>query len=144
MTDMGTEQPKHRLPLRIYYEDTDSGGIVYYANYLKFAERARTEMLRECSFESRAWGERLGLAFVVQRCVAEYHQPAKLDDKIEVQTFVDQVGAASALLRQNVYRDDTLLVSMEVRLAMIDRRMKPARLPEMLIEALSPQYKVGN
>jgi acyl-CoA thioester hydrolase len=144
MTETDTGRPKHRFPLRIYYEDTDAGGIVYYANYLKFAERARTEMLRECGFESRAWGERLGLAFVAQRCVAEYRQPAKLDDEIEVRTFVDQIGAASAQLRQDVYRDDTLLVSMEIRLAMVDRRMKPARLPEMLIEALSPQYKVGN
>ena len=144
MTDASADQPRHRFPIRIYYEDTDAGGIVYYANYLKFAERARTEMLRECGFESNVWGERLGLAFVAQRCVAEYRQPAKLDDEIEVRTFVDQVGAASTLLRQDVYRDDTLLVSMEVRLAMVDRRMKPTRLPEMLIEALSPQYKVGN
>ena len=140
----GQRQPQHRFPIRIYYEDTDSGGIVYYANYLKFAERARTEMLRECGFESRTSNDQLGLAFVAQRCLAEYRRPARLDDVIEVRPFVDRIRAASILLRQDAYRDDTLLVSMAIRLAMVDRRMKPIRLPEMLIEALSQQYKVGN
>ena len=140
----GHYQGQHCFPIRIYYEDTDSGGIVYYANYLKFAERARTEMLRECGFESRASNDQFGLGFVAQRCLAEYRRPARLDDMIEVRTRVDTIRAASISLQQDVYRDDILLVSMAIRLAMIDHKMKPTRLPKMLIEALSQQYKVGN
>jgi len=143
MADPGAE-PTHRLSARIYYEDTDAAGIVYYANYLKFTERARTEMLRDRGFELQAWGEETGLAFVVQRCNVEYRRPARLDDVIEVRTFVNRVGAASLSARQDIYREETLLVSMDVRLALIDREMKPARLPKALIAALTPQYRVGN
>jgi len=136
-------QPAHRLALRIYYEDTDAGGIVYHANYLKFAERARTEMIRELGVENRAWREQAGLSFVVQRCAITFHRPARLDDEIEVRTTVDRVGAASLSLRQDIYRGETLLASMDVRLALIDDRMKPARFPKILIAALGPQYGVG-
>ena len=143
MADPGAE-PAHRFRVRIYYEDTDAAGIVYYANYLKFAERARTEMMRDLGVESLAWREEAGLAFVVQRCDAAYRRPARLDDVVEVQTFVVRAGAASLALRQEVHRLETLLVSMDVRLALVDREMKPARLPKALIAALTPQYRVGN
>ncbi|MGI9510640.1 MAG: tol-pal system-associated acyl-CoA thioesterase [Geminicoccaceae bacterium] len=135
--------PDHQMTMRVYYEDTDAAGIVYYANYLKFAERARTEMLRE--FGTKAGFQRAdaGVTFVVQRCNVEYRRSAKLDDLIDVHTHIVRVGAASLALRQDVHRDDTLLVSMEVRLALVDREMKPARLPPVLIAALTPQYKVG-
>ncbi|MEM7042000.1 MAG: tol-pal system-associated acyl-CoA thioesterase [Pseudomonadota bacterium] len=136
--------PDHRLAVRVYYEDTDAAGIVYYANYLKFAERGRTEMMRALGAEPSTWREETGLFFVVQRCHADYRQPARLDDDIEVRTFITRVGAASLSARQEVHRGDTLLVSMEVRLAMVDHEMKPARLPKALIAALTPQYEAGN
>jgi acyl-CoA thioester hydrolase len=136
-------QPDHRLDVRVYYEDTDAAGIVYYANYLKFAERGRTEMMRALGAEPSHWREETGLFFVVQRCFAEYKQPATLDDRIEVRTYVLRVGAASLFLRQDVCRDETLLVTMDVRLALVDDKMRPARLPETLIAALTPQYRVG-
>ena len=132
-------QPAHRLRVRIYYEDTDAGGIVYHANYLKFAERARTEMIRELGVENRAWREQAGLSFVVQRCNASFHRPARLDDEVDVRTSVAKIGAASLSLRQGVYRDEILLASMDVRLALVDRQMRPKRFPEMLIAALGPQ-----
>lgn len=139
-----TKQPLiHRLPIRVYYEDTDAAGIVYYANYLKFAERARTEMMRELGAEPRSLQEETGLFFVVQRCHAEYRRPAMLDDVVEVQTHVTGIGAASLSLRQDVHRQDTCLASMDVRLALVDHEMKPARLTKALIAALSPQYKIG-
>jgi len=136
-------EPAHRLSVRMYYEDTDAAGIVYYANYLKFAERARTEMMRALGAEPRAWREETGLFFVVQRCAATYRRPARLDDLVEVRTYVIRVGAASLTARQDVYCEDTLLASMDVRLALVDREMKPARLPKALIAALTPQYRVG-
>jgi acyl-CoA thioester hydrolase len=133
----------HRLALRVYYEDTDAAGVVYYANYLKFAERARSEMMRACGAEPGAWRDETGLFFVVQRCVAEYRRPARLDDLLEVRTAVGRVGAASLSLRQDIFRDETLLASLDVRLALVDGEMKPARLPPALIAALAPQMGAG-
>ena len=136
-------KPDHRLSMRVYYEDTDAAGIVYYANYFKFAERARTEMLRAFGAKAGFRREDTGLTFVVQRCSAEYRRPARLDDLIDVHTHVVRVGAASLSLRQKVHRDGILLVPMDVRLALVNREMKPARLPPALIAALAPQYRGG-
>ncbi|MGI9416421.1 MAG: tol-pal system-associated acyl-CoA thioesterase [Geminicoccaceae bacterium] len=142
-TSKAEREPDHSLRCRIYYEDTDAAGIVYYANYLKFAERGRTEMMRALGAEPSAWREETGLFFVVQRCHAEYRRAARLDDVVEIRTFITRVGAASLSVRQEVHRDDGLLVSMDVRLALVDHEMKPARLPEALIAALAPQYRAG-
>jgi acyl-CoA thioester hydrolase len=84
--------------------------------------------------------DELGLAFVVQRCLANYRRPARLHDLLDVRTLIVRVGAASLTLCQEVFRDDLLCVAMDVRLALIDRQMKPARLPPALIAALTPQY----
>lgn len=136
-------QHHHRFSVRVYYEDTDAVGIVYYANYLKFAERARTEMLCNIGADFKLMGGQLGLAFVVQRCLANYRRPARLHDLLDVRTLIVRVGAASLTLRQEVFCNDTLCVAMDVRLALVDRELKPARLPPALIAALTPQYKVG-
>jgi len=142
--DSLTSEPTHRWRCRVYYEDTDSLGIVYYANYLKFAERGRTEMLRDVA-EKGGWSrDETSPFFVVRRCAADYRRPAKLDDVIEIRTYVTKFGAASLNLRQDVHRGETLLVSMDVQLAFVDHQMRPARLPEALIAALTPQYRVGN
>ena len=137
-------QPCHRWRCRVYYEDTDALGIVYYANYLKFAERGRTEMLRPIREKAGGSMAEAGPFFVVQRCAVDYRRPGRLDDVIEVRTYVLRPGAASLSLKQDIYRDDTLLVSMDVRLAFVSKEMRPARLPKALIAALMPQYKVGN
>lgn len=134
----------HSFKLRIYYEDTDAAGIVYYANYLKFAERARTEMLRDFGADHRMLQRELGLAFVVRRCAVDYHRPARLDDLIDIRSQVARIGGASVDLDQRAYLDDRLLVSINVRLALLDGEMKPARLPPVLIAALGPQYVPGS
>lgn len=133
--------PSHKLGLRVYYEDTDSGGIVYYANYLRFAERARTEMLREMGFEH---GELLatdGLAFAVRRCQVDYLCPAVLDDTLTVVTTVMRVGGASFDLDQVVLRGDAVLADMSVRLACMQvrgpRAGKPTRIPDKIRKALA-------
>ncbi len=130
---------QHVFSVRIYYEDTDAAGIVYYANYLKFAERARTEMLRSSGADHRKLQQELGLAFVVKRCTVDYRRPARLDDLLEIRTCIKKVGGASLDLAQAAYLDDQLLVSLDVRLALLDRAMKPARLPPPLIAALKSQ-----
>lgn len=133
----------HQFRLRVYYEDTDAGGIVYYANYLKFAERARTEMLRELGFSHGDLHHRQGLGFVVRRCVVDYRYPARLDESLAVQTLVGKVRGASFDLHQRVFRDRLVTASLEVTLAMVDESRRTARLPKALIAALTQQYGVG-
>ncbi len=133
--------PDHHFQIRVYYEDTDAAGIVYYANYLKFAERARTEMMRERGASHEDLRRDTGLAFVVKRCVAEYHHPARLDDILDVRTYTGKIGGASLNLLQQVFGEDRLLASMEVRLALLNDAMRPARIPKALIAALQPQYE---
>jgi len=121
---------KHQLSIRVYYEDTDSGGIIYYANYLKFAERARTEMFRETGYVQKDTIETYGASFVVRACSAEFHKPGLLDDVLEVETEVLKVQGASIKLRQIVSRGNELLVSMEIKLACIDSNGKAMPLPK--------------
>ena len=132
--------PWHSYRLRVYYEDTDAAGIVYYANYLKFAERARTEMLRDYGADHAMLQRDYGLSFVVKSCAADYHRPAHLDDWLDLRSGIKRLGGASLVLSQNVYLDDDLLVSLNVRLALLNGMMQPVRLPPILIAALAPQY----
>ncbi len=130
--------------MRIYYEDTDAGGIVYYANYLKFAERARTEMLRDFGMAHDRLQKELSLSFVVKHCAIDYHHAARLDDLVEIRTKVARVGGASLDLTQQVFLVDQLLVTVDIRLALLDKAMRPRRLPATLIAALKPQSAAGN
>lgn len=116
--------------LRVYYEDTDAGGIVYHARYLAFAERARTELLRGLGLTHVELRESHGLMFVVRRAEVDYQRPARLDDWLRVVTTVGRVGGASCVLRQAVARDDGPVAVVTVRLACVrldDGR--PARWP---------------
>ena len=117
------------MPIRVYYEDTDAAGMVYYANYLNFAERARTEMMRDLSNGLYARMLADGIAFVVRRCTADYAGAAKLDDLVEVHSRVLHVGGASLTAEQTVRRDGKRLVGMEVKLGCIDPDGRPARIP---------------
>ncbi len=127
----------HRLPIRVYYEDTDAGGIVYHANHLKFAERARTEMLRCLGLDHGTLRQRFGLAFAVRRCVVDYRAPAQLDDGLLIETRLVRQGGASLDLEQRVTRAGRLLVRLELRLALVSAGMRAARLPAELNGALA-------
>lgn len=126
----------HSFPVRVYYEDTDAAGLVYYANYLKFAERARTEMLREQGADHAAMLRSTGLGFVVRHCEVDYLRPARLDDPLRVETRVLALGGATLDLRQDVIRDGEILVRMKVSLALLNSSGRPARLPPALRAAL--------
>jgi acyl-CoA thioester hydrolase len=127
----------HRFPVRVYYEDTDAGGIVYYANYLKFAERARTEMMRESGANHRDLIETFDAAFAVSRCEIEYLKPALLDDLLSVETRVLEVGAAVVHLEQQIWRAKELLARLRLRVACLNRQGRPLRLPEPVRSALA-------
>ena len=119
----------HIYPVRVYYEDTDAAGIVYYANYLKYTERARTEMLRDLGAENARLMKTEGLAFAVRRCEVDFFKPARLDDLLSVETRLIDIGGASVVADQRVKRDNAELVRMELKLACLSLDGRPARLP---------------
>lgn len=131
----GTD-PVHVFPLRVYYEDTDAGGIVYYANYLKFAERARTELLRQTGRRQFDLLREQGIGFTVRSCQAEYLAPAHLDDILEVRSTVTEVLGASLRMSQRIWRGDRLLCDLRFRIAVMNRDSRPARIPKDIREAL--------
>ncbi len=118
------------LPIRVYYEDTDAGGVVYYANYLKFAERARTEMMRHLGVESSDLQEKEGIAFVVRKIEAEYHQPAHLDDLLHVELKLTKLGGASMEGVQRILRGSDVLVTIYIKLGCMKLTGGPGRLPQ--------------
>ncbi|MEM7279585.1 MAG: tol-pal system-associated acyl-CoA thioesterase [Pseudomonadota bacterium] len=124
-------------PVRVYYEDTDAQGIVYYANYLRFMERARTEWLRALGLEQDELREQRDLIFVVVSTFTEYHTPAAFNDELEVGVVLKKAGGASFVMEQNIYRRDasrTLICSGETRAAALTASTrKPARLPTELL-----------
>ena len=137
------ELPKsrHVLRVRVYFEDTDTGGIVYYATYLKFAERARTEWLRDLGADHSGLMATEGVMMTVKRCEAEFVAPARLDDLLEVHTSVEQLGGASMWLDQRVVRGAEPIANLRVRLACVNRVLRPAKLPARLRVALAPLAK---
>lgn len=137
------DAPLHSLPLRVYYEDTDSGGIVYYANYLKFAERGRTEFLRDLGFGHQELLKGRGIGFAVRRCVVEYRKPAVLDDALTVETRLTDIRGARFEMSQSVLRNATILCDLAVTLACIDGSGRPVRLPDDLRDALSVKDTMG-
>ena len=133
----------HVFPIRVYYEDTDAGGIVYYANYLRFAERARSEMLRYLGVESGQMVKNWGLFFAVKKCLIDFIKPAKLDDLLLVKTQLLEVGGASIKARQEVTLDGLNLVYMDLNLACISIEGKPARIPISIRELLNNFKKLA-
>jgi acyl-CoA thioester hydrolase len=132
------ESGTHRLPIRVYYEDTDAAGIVYYASYLKFAERARTEMLRLAGINQSEMATRYGMAFAVRNCAIDFRAPARLDDLIEVRSrFTELVGATVSGV-QAIWRGADQLVRLDVRVACLRENGRPTRIPAPLRQALQP------
>jgi acyl-CoA thioester hydrolase len=137
MNEMSKNTPAiHRRSVRVYFEDTDAAGIVYYANYLKFAERARTDWLRDLGIPHAQMIKQDGLTLVVRRCEADYRKPAHLDDELVIETELAKLGGASIDLVQRVLRDGELLVDMKVVIVCVGRDGKAARIPEYLRGAL--------
>ena len=128
----------HVYPVRIYYQDTDAGGVVYHSNYLRFAERARTELLRDAGIDRTTLMAESGLMFAVRSCEAEYVKPARLDDALEIRTRCLEVTGASFWLEQLVQRAGETLVEMKLRMVCLNPDGRPARLPDELKAILGP------
>lgn len=123
------EGGRHVLPLRIYYEDTDAQGIVYYGNWLRFLERGRTELLRSIGLEHSSLRADSGLNWVVRRCTIDYLKPARLDETIEVVTGCGELRGASLDMVQEVHRGEDLLVRAELLIACMAISGRPMRIP---------------
>ncbi len=119
----------HLYPLRVFYEDTDAAGIVYYANYLKFAERARTEAMRLLDLDHRRFADTQGMVFVVRRVDVEYLTPARLDDALIVRTRFTRMGAAYIDALQSVLRGDEVLAQVTMRVVCMTKAGRVARIP---------------
>ncbi|MDE0968688.1 MAG: tol-pal system-associated acyl-CoA thioesterase [Octadecabacter sp.] len=127
----------HQFPLRVYYEDTDLGGIVYYANYLKFIERGRSEWVREIGVDQVALKLNDGVVFAVRHIEADYYSPARYDDELVVTTAVESVSGARWILRQTVERDGDLLFKALVTIVAINDLGVPTRLPAVFRQNLN-------
>lgn len=126
----------HNIDIRVYYEDTDAGGIVFYANYLRFAERGRTEYLRDLGYENKSLMDKQGVIFVVRKIEADYLIPAYLDDMLRMETSVIELKNASFKMKQSLFRHNELIFSVDVILVCVDRTGKPVRLPDELRTAM--------
>ena len=122
----------HDFPIRVYYEDTDAGGIVYHASYLRFAERGRTELLREHGFQNSDLSNEFNILFVVRHMEIDYLKPARLDDNLVVSTSIQWVRNSSLLMRQDIKLDETILCSCMVTVVTVNAEGKPTRIPDDL------------
>ncbi len=128
-------------PVRVYYEDTDAGGVVYYANYLKFFERARTEMLRERGFEQDQLIDSEGIIFAVRSVQVDYLKPAHFNELIQVSAEVVQIKNASFTFEQTITRGDDVLTKSIIRCACLDAQtLRPKVIPEPIIEQFKNEY----
>ncbi|HZT55778.1 MAG TPA: tol-pal system-associated acyl-CoA thioesterase [Burkholderiaceae bacterium] len=136
--------PPFRFQLRVYWEDTDAGGVVFYANYLKFFERARTEWLRSLGHQQEQMRAETGVVFIVTDTTVRYVRPARLDDLIHVTVDVQHAGRAQMTIAQQAWRqpaqgEQTLLAEGTIRIGCVDAEtFRPQRIPNAIVESLSP------
>jgi acyl-CoA thioester hydrolase len=124
-------------PIRVYYEDTDAGGIVFYVNYLKFFERARTEWLRACGIEQGRLASETGTLFIVRSTALDYRSPARLDDSLAIVSRIERLGRATVDFVQEAWREDTLLATGTIRIGCVDAAaLRPAAIAPAVLAAL--------
>jgi acyl-CoA thioester hydrolase len=126
--------------IKVYYDDTDAGGVVYYANYLKFLERARTEALFKIGFNNKKIKEDYGALIVVKSCNIEYKKPSYLEDELKIRSFVKSVTKTSFFMSQFISRDVELIVEAKVHLVFVDKGGKPIKIPEVIFKYFKPYF----
>ena len=127
----------HKNNVRVYYEDTDAGGVVYHANYLKYAERARTEMLRQYKIEQEILKNNYSIRFIVKDLFIEYYKAAILDDYLTIKSLIIKISSAKIKMEQEIYRENALLAKINLTLGSINLEGKPSRLPKFVLNILS-------
>jgi len=127
----------HKNNVRVYYEDTDAGGVVYHANYLKYAERSRTEMLRKFKIEQEVLKNNYSIRFIVKDLFIEYYKAAILDDYLTIKSLIIKISSAKIKMEQEIYRENALLAKINLTLGSINLEGKPSRLPKFVLNILS-------
>ena len=126
--------------IKIYYEDTDSGGVVYYANYLKFLERARTEALFSIGFSNKKIKEQYSSLIIVKSCNIEYKKPAHLEDELTIKSFVKSISKTSFFMNQIITRGDDEIVDAKICLVFVNKEGKPVKIPEEIYSKFKPYF----
>ena len=126
--------------IKVYYEDTDAGGIVYYANYLKFFERARTEALSDLGFSNKKVKDNFGALIIVKSCNIEYKKPSYLEDKLSVRSFVKSITKTSFTMNQFITREEHLIVEAKIQLVFVNEAGKPIQIPSLLFKDFKPYF----
>ena len=122
--------------VKVFYEDTDAGGVVYYANYLKFFERARTEAIAEIGLSNKKLLKENGILIIVKSCSIEYKKPAKLEDQLEIKSSIISTSKTSFKMKQKAYKDQELITDCEIHLVIVDKKGKPTKIPNLLKKKL--------
>ena len=128
------------LKLKVYYEDTDSGGVVYYANYLKFLERARTEALFSIGFSNKKIQEEFEALIIVKSCNIEFKKSAFLEDELTIRSFVKSITKTSFFMNQIITKDEKIIVEAQIHLVFIDKNGKPIKIPEDIYSKFKPYF----
>ena len=126
--------------IKVYYEDTDAGGVVYYANYLKYLERARTEALSSIGLSNLKIKDKFEALIIVKSCNIEYKKSAKLEDELNIRSFVKSVSKTSFVMNQLITRDEEAIVEAQVHLVFINEKSKPIKVPEVIFENFKPYF----
>jgi acyl-CoA thioester hydrolase len=126
--------------IKVYYEDTDSGGVVYYANYLKFLERARTEALVSLGFSNKIIKEKFGALIIVKSCNIDYKKSAFLEDELSIRSFIKSISKTSFIMNQFISKGSDIIVEAKVHLVFVNNQGKPIKIPEILFKNFKPFF----
>ena len=126
--------------IKVYYEDTDSGGVVYYANYLKFLERARTEALFSIDYSNKKNKEKFNSLIIVKSCNVNYKKPANLEDELKIRSFVKSITKTSFFMNQIISRDVEIIVEAQIHLVFVNENGKPVKIPEEIYSQFKPYF----
>ena len=126
--------------VKIYYEDTDAGGVVYYANYLKFLERARTEALFSIGFNNKKIKEKFNSLIIVKSCNIDYKKPAYLEDELTIRSFVKSITKTSFFMNQFINKGDDVIVEAKIHLVFVNEKSKPVKIPDELYSKFKPYF----
>ena len=126
--------------IKVYYEDTDSGGVVYYANYLKFLERARTEALFSIGYSNKKIKEKFNSLIIVKSCNIDYKKSANLEDELKIRSFVKSITKTSFFMNQIISRDDETIVEAQIHLVFVNENGKPVKIPDEIYSQFKPYF----
>ena len=129
---------KFNFNIKVYYEDTDAGGVVYYANYLKYLERARTEALSTIGLSNTKIKNNFGALIIVKSCNIEYKKSAYLEDNLQIKSFINSISKTSLIMSQSIFKDKDLIVEAQIHLVFINEKSKPVKIPEKILIEFKP------